>query len=26
LFFAWILLFGFTFFGGKKSNTVQEEA
>jgi putative spermidine/putrescine transport system permease protein len=26
LFFAWILLFGFTFFGGKKSNSVQEEA
>lgn len=26
LFFAWLLLFGFTFFGGKNSNTVQEEA
>jgi len=26
LFFAWLLLFGFTFFGGKNSNAVQEEA
>jgi putative spermidine/putrescine transport system permease protein len=26
LFFTWLLLFGFTFFGGKNSNTVQEEA
>ena len=26
LFFAWLLLFGFTFFGGKNSNGVKEEA
>jgi len=26
LFVAWILLFGFTFFGGKSSNSTQEEA
>jgi putative spermidine/putrescine transport system permease protein len=25
LFFAWILLFGFSFFGGKSSTTAQEE-
>jgi putative spermidine/putrescine transport system permease protein len=26
IFFAWVLLFGFTFFGGKNSKMVQEEA
>jgi putative spermidine/putrescine transport system permease protein len=26
LFFAWLLLFSFTFFGGKNSNSVKEEA
>lgn len=25
LFFAWVLLFGFSFFGGKSSSTVREE-